>query len=41
MGNFKNVPKSLAAHHQRYVCYKLLQENYLTAPESIGPGSNF
>ena len=39
MGNFKNIPKSLVAHHQRYICYKLLQEEtYLSAPESVGPG---
>ena len=39
MGNFKNIAKSLANHHQKYLCYKLLQDEYLTAPESIGPGT--
>ena len=39
MGNFKNIPKTLAAHHQRYMCYKLLQANYLTTPASTGPGT--
>ena len=39
MGNFKNIPKTLAAHHQRYMCYKLLQANYLTTPASTGPST--
>ncbi len=44
MGNFKNIAKTLAMHHQRYMCYQLLETStgvdsqYLAPTFSAGPG---
>ena len=41
MGNYKNIPKTLAMHHQRYLCYQLADttnSSFLTKQTSIGPG---
>lgn len=36
-GNFKNIQKTLAYRHQRYMCYQLYQaEKYLCPRESCG-----
>ena len=37
-GNFKNISKSLADHHQRYLCYLMASDTYLDASPSVGPG---
>ena len=41
-GNYKNISKSLAMHHQKYLCYKLADTtNFLTPTTSVGPGKGF
>lgn len=43
MGNFKNIAKTLAMHHQKYICYQLLKSekgSFLSSPPSVGPGEN-
>ncbi len=39
MGNFKNITKTLANHHQQYICYLLAENesNYFTQENSVGP----
>ena len=41
MGNYKNIPKTLAMHHQRYLCYHLADNAFLTKQTSVGPGKGF
>ena len=39
MGNFRNIPKTLAMHHQRNLCYELAGgASYLHSPTLTGPG---
>ena len=41
MGNFKNIAKTLAMHHQKYICYHLLKSensSFLSSPPLVGPG---
>ena len=38
MGNFKNIAKTLANHHQKYLCYLLSTNSFLSPTTSIGPG---
>lgn len=39
MGNFKNIAKTLADHHQRYLCYLMASDTYLDASPTVGPGT--
>ena len=39
MGNFKNIPKTMASHHQRLLCYQLSSNSYLSSKVSVGPGT--
>ena len=37
--NFKNIPQSLAYHHQRSMCYRMAdKDGYLTRKEEHGTG---
>lgn len=39
MGNFKNIAKTLAMHHQRNLCYELVGgTSYLHSATTTGPG---
>ena len=39
MGNFKNIPKTLAKRHQRYMCYQMLNpDEYLCDKVTHGRG---
>ena len=39
LGNFKNLPKSLAIRHQRLQCYWLCEDGaYLKSGAEAGPG---
>ena len=37
MGNFKNIPKTLAFRHQRYMSYVLNTETYCKDSIEVGP----
>ena len=43
MGNFKNIPKTLAKHHQRHLCYQLAESGsgnaFLSPRSSVGPST--
>ena len=41
MGNLENIAKTLAMHHQKYMCYQLFQSersSFLNSPPSVDPG---
>ena len=40
MGNFKNISKTLAVHHQKHLCYQMTTNTYLTESISTGPGEH-
>lgn len=38
--NFKNIPKSLANHHQKFMSYQMADSStYLTSEDLYGPGT--
>jgi len=44
MGNYKNISKTLALHHQRYICYQLADNSnnaFLNKLTTVGPGNGF
>ena len=41
LNNFKNIPKTLAEHHQRYMCYHMSNTaEYLRSHHEYGPGND-
>ena len=39
LGNFKNIAKTVAIRHQRYMCYKLTCCQFLVEPNTYGSGN--
>ncbi len=39
-GNFKNVAKTAATHHQRYMCYHMASKEFPLSRVVVGPGKS-